>query len=427
MGIYFTIIMFYPLPPYSISNALAMALAQVSGFLLVLYLLTTVLLLKLTAPYKKEKLNRKEDFIPGQSERAVKNPVYKVVLIIGLSLAIVNFLPLLSTPIAIDNAEDEFERVYGLDWRDQIPESINSFFLPTQFDLTHYFLGWPQKECNIDTVKYYEDDDIELSFDVYYPKETERELPGHNSTIIKIHGGGWTEGDKGIGNMLWVNRYLASQGYIVFDIQYGLFDDGSSPTLPTPESTRSKDMTLHDMIYHIGYFTKLLESKYAKKYQAELDSVFIMGGSAGGHLTGVVGLGYNDDYFAGNYSAALTIRGIVPYYPANDAERIASGDRDDLIPGTPKSNALAYEKFTPSELADSEDPSCLIFHGVQDGIVSMQESKVIKEALEEEEVSCLLLSFPTAAHANDYIASNNYQQVFLYYLERFLYLEQYTE
>ncbi|MHA1150477.1 MAG: alpha/beta hydrolase family protein [Promethearchaeota archaeon] len=427
VGIYFTLIMFYPLPPYSLSNTLAMFLAQISGFLLFLYLLTTLLLLKLTDRYKVEKLKRKEDFILGQQIPKVKNPVYKIFLVVGLSLAILNSLPIMSTPFAIDIAEGEFEEAYGTNWRDQIPENIKSYFLPNQFDLTHYFLGWPQKECNVDTnIKYYEDEDVTLYFDVYYPEATDRELPGHNSTIIKIHGGGWTQGDKGIGNMLWVSRYLAAQGYIVFDIQYGLFDTGESPTLPTSENTRSKNIDLHDMIYQIGYFTKQLEDTLADKYQANLNSVFVMGGSAGGHLTCMVGMGYNDEYFAGNYSSAIKIKGIVPYYPANNAERIASGVRDDLIPGTPKSNPLGYKKFTPSNLADSDDPSCLIFHGAQDWVVSMSDSEEIEDALEDENVNCLLLSFPTAAHANDYIASNNYQQVFLYYLERFLYLEQHT-
>jgi len=401
-----------------------MGIAQVSGFLVFLYLLTTLLLLKLTSKTKPKKIKREEDQIPGKL-LVKSNSVYKAIFIVGISLALVNTLPLLSTPIAIENAESEFEDVYGENWREQIPSHIESFFLPSQFNLAYYYLGIPQADCNVDLdITYYEDDEVTLAFDVYYPKETERSLPGKNSTIIKIHGGGWTQGDKGIPNMLWVNKYLAAQGYIVFDIQYGLYDTGSEPYLPTSEETVSKDVDLHDMIYHIGFFTKQLENELADRYQANLDSVFIMGGSAGGHLTSMVGLGYNDPYFAGNYSNNLKIRGIVPYYAANDAERIASGDRDDLIPGNPKSNSLAYEKFTPSNLADGEDPAALFFHGEQDHTVDISEARAIESALEDEDVDCLFLSFPTAAHANDFIASNNYQQVFLYYLERFLYMEQ---
>ncbi|MHA1274018.1 MAG: prolyl oligopeptidase family serine peptidase [Promethearchaeota archaeon] len=426
IGIYWTIIMFYPLPPTQLSNAFAMGIAQVSGFLIILYLLTTLLLLKLTPKKKPKKIKRKEDTLPGE-KLIGKNPTYKIVLIIGLSLAIINSLPLLSTPLAIDNAENEFARAYGDNWRDRIPAEVESYFLPCQFDMMHYFLGMPQKECRVDTnILYYKDDKVELYFDVYYPPKTNKELPGHNSTIIKIHGGGWTQGDKGIGDMLWVNKYLAAQGYIVFDIQYGLYkpEEESIVKLPTPEHVRSDKVNLHDMVFHIGYFTKQLESQLADRYHANLDSVFIMGGSAGGHLTCIVGYGYNDKYFAGNFSDTLTIKGVIPYYPAIRAERFASGSRDDLIPGTPESNPLAYEKFTPTNLIDKNDPSTIIFHGEQDNLVPIQESRDIKNKLRENDVRCLYLTFPTAAHANDYMANNNYQQVFLYYLERFLYLEQ---
>lgn len=422
IGVYWTIAMLIPLG--GLSNTFAFGIAQLSGFLLFLYLLSTLLLLKLVPRTRKktEKLTRNDD-ISKATIKIKKNNIRKVIGILGLSLIIFNSLPLISTPYAIETAEKEFEGAFGANWRDQIPDDIESFFMPSQFNLANYFLGIPQKDCNIDTdIQYYsEGDDFYLTFDVYYPKATHRELPGHNSTIIKIHGGGWTEGDKSQENMLWVNRYLAAQGYIVFDIQYGLMDTEKSTTLPTPEHVRG-DFTLHDMIYQIGYFTKQLEDKLADRYQARLDSVFIMGNSAGGHLTGVVGLGYNDPYFAGNYSNALTIKGIVPLYPPNDAKRyFSSGDLSKLLPDA---TSLEFEKFTPSELVDENDPPAIIFQGLNDGLVDPKNSEEIEEALEVNYIACVLLMFPFAAHANDFMANNNYSQVWLYYLERFLYLTQ---
>jgi hypothetical protein len=60
------------------------------------------------------------------------------------------------------------------------------------------------------------------------PLDRGEDLPGQNSTLIRIHGGGWVSGDKGGSNMVQMNKYFAAQGYIVFDIQYGLYD---SPTV----------------------------------------------------------------------------------------------------------------------------------------------------------------------------------------------------
>ncbi len=408
------------------STTVAFAIGQISGFLLFLYLLTTVFLAKLIPKTRARRIKRKNSDMEISRQGATKrNELRVIVIIVGLSITFLNALPLLSTPYAIQNAENEFTEAYGEHWRDNIPADVESFFMPSQFNIYNYFVGLPHPDCNVDQdIQYFsEGNDFYLTFDVYYPKKFDRELPGHNSTIIKIHGGGWTEGDKSEFNMLWVNKYLASQGYIVFDIQYGLLDTGEPVTIPTPDHVRG-DFTLHDMIFQIGYFTKQLESTLADKYQANLDSVFIMGNSAGGHLTGVVGLGYNDPYFAGNFSTALTIKGIIPIYPANDAKNFVSKYREGLLEGDPDSDPLEFEKFTPSELADEDDPAALIFHGMQDGLVPIKESKDIEEALEDEGVDCILLRFPFAAHANDFIASNNFSQVWIYYLERFLYLQQ---
>ena len=373
-------------------------ITQITGFLMFLYIPTTLLLLKLTHKNRFKNWNRIS------------------ILVIGLLLTVLNALPLMSVPVSIQTAETEFSVAYGENWRSDIPQRVNNYFLPTQFNLYNYFLGFPHRDCNVETdVLYYDADGIRLYFDVYYPKGVYSDLPGNGSVIIKLHGGSWQYGDKSLGNVLVLNKYLATQGYIVFDIQYGLFDSGGSSFIPTPDYVKG-NFTLHDMVYQIGTFTKLLETTYADRYNANLNSIFIMGGSAGGQLTGVIGLGYNDPYFSGNFSNALTIKGIIPIYPPDFAPSF-------LLPGDPLSNPLAFEKFTPSNLADPSDPPTLIFQGLRDDLVSIDNAERIRSSLNDEGVDCIVLTFPFAAHASDLIVGNTYSQVWLYYLERFLYLE----
>ena len=80
-----------------------------------------------------------------------------------------------------------------------------------------------------------------------------------------------------------MNKYFASQGYIVFDIQYGLHRPDRKEDALTPINVLG-DFNIDDMVRQIGEFTKYLEFN-ADKYNANLDSVFISGGSAGGHLS----------------------------------------------------------------------------------------------------------------------------------------------
>ncbi|MHA1670676.1 MAG: prolyl oligopeptidase family serine peptidase [Promethearchaeota archaeon] len=406
VGIYFTAIVLFEIPS-SLAVTLSYFLSQISGFLTILYILTTILLLKLL------------------STRYKKSWISKIVLIFGLILALLNSLPLISTPFSIQNAENEFDLAYGSEWRSKISNQVESYMSPSQFNLYGYFLGFPIKDCNVDVdVLYYDNDGVKLYFDVYYPKGDGSKLPGNNSVIIKIHGGSWQFGDKSLGNVLVLNKYLAAQGYVVFDIQYGLLDAGGSSFIPTPDYVRG-NITLSDMIYQIGNFTKKLENKYASRYNANLNSVFIMGGSAGGHLTAVCGLGYNDPYFAGNFSNALNIKGIIPIYPPNFAARYFDDEPlTRLIPGDPISNPLAYAKYTPSNLIDASDPPALIFQGLRDDLVSLDNAEMIKSTLNINKINCMLLTFPFAAHASDLIVGNSYSQVWVYYLERFLYISQ---
>ena len=406
VGIWFTAIVLFPIPE-RLAITLSYFLSQISLFLSILYLLTAILFLKLLPKTLKTKW------------------IKASILIFGVLLGFLSALPIISTPISIQTAETEFYDTYGAEWRSNIPNTVESYMLPTQFNIYNYLLGFPIKDCNVDTdILYYEDEKVSLYFDVYYPTGDGSLLPGNNSVIIKIHGGSWQLGDKSLGNVLVLNKYLAAQGYIVFDIQYGLLDAGGSSFIPTPENVKG-NVTLAEMVYQIGNFTKQLEDTYAHIYNANLNSVFISGGSAGGHLTSVVGFGYNDPYFAGNFSTGIKIKGVIPIYPPNFADRyFVYEPLSRLIPGDPISNPLAFEKFTPSNLVDPADPPTIIYQGLRDDLVSLDNAETIKESLISNGVDCLLLTFPFAAHASDLIVGNSYSQVWVYYLERFLYMNK---
>jgi len=101
----------------SLTSALSYFLSQITGFLMFLYLPTTLLLLKLTQKKRFKNWNRLS------------------ILVIGLMLTTLNALPLMSVPFTIQTAESEFNVAYGSDWESQIPQSAKNYFLPTQFNL----------------------------------------------------------------------------------------------------------------------------------------------------------------------------------------------------------------------------------------------------------------------------------------------------
>lgn len=390
----------------AISRVANWFMAQIGVFLLFIVIAATFILLKLTGKKDHPK-------------------IYFAIMIIGFTIAGLNSVPLLLTPVSISNSNDEFQVAFGENWETTIPDDVKSFFMHSPFNIPQQFLGVPHKECQIiEDIPYYEDPDEEVTlyFDVYMPKEPDENLPGNMSTIIKIHGGAWVAGDKGAANMPVVNKYLAAQGYVIFDIQYGLRNTslfGALP-IPTPENVIG-NYTFIDMVKQIGIFTKLLESNYSAEYNANLESVYIMGGSAGGYLTCVTGFGYNEDYFNGTFSENINIKGIIPLYPPSN---VLWAGAMGLLPDSPETDPELFDAYSPTAIIDANDPPILIYQGMSDKLVDYSNSIEIKNACDNVGVTCCNLLFPLAGHASDIFFSTNFGQVWLYYLERFLYLTQ---
>ena len=209
--------------------------------------------------------------------------IYYGIAITGLIVSGIFFTPLCVSPFTVLGAESQFSSSFGNDWRNKIDATVErDHFLTTPFNIMGYFLGIPHKDCIVITDQvYYQNvsEGIILSYDVYLPKGDRANLPGKNSTIIEIHGGGWISGDKGVNAMVQRNKYLASQGYIVFDIQYGLKNTWYTGFTDADPNVIG-DFTINDMVRHVGNFTHYLAANYTK-YGANISSVFVTGGSAG--------------------------------------------------------------------------------------------------------------------------------------------------
>jgi acetyl esterase/lipase len=368
-----------------LTTFIAIISAQFGVFFSLIFFANTILLLKLKGP----NLSRRKFY---------RNAT------IGTIVAFLLIMPLALTNITISNAEKNFSAVFGESWDTKISAEVKQYFLKTPYTTPSYFLGIPSKECLIErNTLFYSGEGINLYFDAYMPLDGGENLPGQNSTIIRIHGGSWIMGDKGTFNMLQMNKYFAAQGYVVFDIQYGLRD-----SLITPKY-KAGDFNVDDMVRHIGIFTKYLSNHFVE-YGANLDSVFLSGGSAGGHLTCAASLAATSGVYPELFSPDLNIKGYIPFYPANGLLNFfgISGKEEFL---------------NPEIMIESNSPPCLIFQGTHDiinyfGIVNSFRNAYLAHGNQECSIIWMLLG----GHACDFYFSGYYNQIFLYYMERFLYL-----
>ncbi|MHA1147898.1 MAG: hypothetical protein ACTSR8_06600 [Promethearchaeota archaeon] len=336
---------------------------------------------------------------------------YKKIAIIGFFCSFILLIPLFATPSAYYIAERNFSLAFGNDWREKIPDEIEqNYFLQSPFSTPQYILGIPPKECEIEKdIKFYEDDDIKLFFDVYMPLDDPKDLPGEGSMLIRLHGGGWVMNDKGAGNMLQMNKYFAAQGYIVFDIQYLQYDIGYS--MPNTPEYLIGDYTLDEIVASLGFFTKYI-AEHSENYDVNLDSVFVSGGSAGGHLTCALALGIASGKYNNLFGTNLTIKGLIPYYPANGMMKYFGIQVEDK------------DLANPENLIDKNSPPCLIFQGTHDILSSwFHIAENIRNAyIRENNEECAIIWMPCGGHASDFYFTGYYNLLFTYYMERFMYI-----
>ncbi len=182
------------------------------------------------------------------------------------------------------------------------------------------------------------------------------------------------------------------------------------------------DFTVVEQVEHLGIFSQRLQNEYAERYDADLNNVYTMGGSAGGHLSSLFGYGYSEDYFDNVFADELNIVGVIPLYPAVDSVEYFHETMPGLLPGSPEDNEELYHNYDPSNLISENDPPAIIFQGTSDGLTPPDQAAKLEKALEEKGIGCVKMSFPFAGHVNDFFFNANFNQVWTYYLERFLFL-----
>jgi len=217
--------------------------------------------------------------------------------------------------------------------------------------------------------------------DLYLP-----ELDDHaHATVLFIHGGSWTTGDKSI--FAAAGRRLASSGFAVASTNYRLLPTGVFPD------------DAEDCMCAYAYLRA-----HAADYAIDPERIVVMGYSAGGHLAGLVGLAADDPALASDCDAA----GGQPV-PRPAAVISASGPQDlrvlwgqfgmgstleRMFGGTPDAQPAAYALGSPITHVAPGAPPFLIIQDAIDfgGMVAMSEA--LKAAGDQE----TLLHISGSAH-----------------------------
>jgi acetyl esterase/lipase len=212
--------------------------------------------------------------------------------------------------------------------------------------------------------------------------------------IIVIHGGGWRNGEPG-GWFAAHNRYFASQGYTVFDVEYRLSGVAKWPA------------QLEDVQAAIEWV-----KSHAEDYQIDPQRIGILGRSAGAHLA-----------LMAAYCGQDTIRSVVSIYGPTELrwpDLEADSAIKALIGGTFEELPQAYENATPLNFVRDGLPPTLIIEGGMDTIVPYHHGDALVGRLSLTDTPFVLLRVPWSRHGFDAVLSGLGTQLTYYYLDRFL-------
>lgn len=201
--------------------------------------------------------------------------------------------------------------------------------------------------------------------------------------IVAIHGGGWQGGSKlSYGRMA---ARLAEHGFVVISPDYVLSYPGS-PSWPE---------NLEDLREAVRWVRR-----NARAYGVDSRRIVALGASAGGHLAALLGT----DPFAGPESVSSRVSAVVDFYGPTDLKALAaSGSRPAgplrlLIGAGCDELPDRYDAASPITHVSPDDPPTLIFHGTDDALVPVAQSRALANALDAAGVRNRLVVIEHARH-----------------------------
>lgn len=219
------------------------------------------------------------------------------------------------------------------------------------------------------------------TMDYYKPTGT-----GPHPAVVIVHGGGWVGGTKRSGSEAYAADWLAPAGYAVFSIDYRL-----APAATWADQVADVQRAIRFVRHNAG------------KYTVDPARIAVLGGSAGGYLSNMVGLlpfasGTGDavDRESDAISAVVTLFGpsLLPAMPG-------------VIDIARKTGILGPGPVTPEKLLAAspmahlraDAPPFLLIHGDADEAVPYTQSTIFLDALNGIGVRAELITIPNGKHA----------------------------
>lgn len=237
----------------------------------------------------------------------------------------------------------------------------------------------------IPDVVYGHKDGMALTFDVLKPK-----TGANGAAVLFMVSGGWISAWAPPQQTATRFASLLDKGFTVVAVRHG-----SSPKYVIPEIVEDVRRAVRFVRHN------------AAKWGLDAERLGVHGGSAGGHLS--LMLGAASDNGNPNASeeflrASSRVASVVAYFPPVDLRPLARGlnpARDGSV--LDRFPALNFEKekgadYSPLVHVSPDDPPTLLIHGDKDPLVPVAASHIMYEALQKNKVESKVVIIEGAAH-----------------------------
>jgi acetyl esterase/lipase len=245
----------------------------------------------------------------------------------------------------------------------------------------------PRGVERIRNVSYSSDPAHVRRLDIYRNKACEGGAP----VLVYFHGGGWIIGDKREQGLPMMG-HLAERGYVCVTANYSL-----SPRATWPAHVLDCKLALAWVKRHIAEFG------------GDPSSVFVAGGSAGGHLASLVALSAGDATWQPGYEDEdLSVAGCIGLYGVYDLVDAERTGHPGLVPILEKRvfkqhrDSDAFRAASPIARISVAAPAFFVVHGRNDVLVPVASARVFVAALRAAcDRTVAYAELPLAQHAFD--------------------------
>jgi acetyl esterase/lipase len=333
---------------------------------------------------------------------------------VGLAVTGVSWVGLLGLSLrawrAGESVEQGIREGLGADYRSEIDPELAGH-LDDPLTLSRHinpFLLVDSAVSRVKNVAYAPELGFRGKLDLYLPRDGASGAP----VLFQVHGGGWTVSQKGHQALPLMMR-MARAGWVCVAPNYRL-----SPKATWPDHVVDLKRALAWVKAHVA------------DYGGDPDFIAVTGGSAGGHLSALLGLSANDPAFQPGFEELdTTVQAAVPFYGVYDFSNRHSAQLHDglrmMLERVVMKTALSthreqWEQASPLHRVHAGAPPFFVVHGTHDSLTPVEEARLFVEHLRKASHQPVCYAeIPGAQHAFEVFHSLRSAQV-VSGVERFL-------